>query len=264
MKLSKVGGLAAAAIFVAAACSSGSGAPASGGGGGGGGTAVKIGIELPMTGGEAPNGEPTAKGVQLALKKIPVPGFTITINQQDDAVNGKHQPNQGAKNMQTLANDQQVIAVVGPYNTNVAQAEIPVSNASGLMQCSPANTGVGLTKGDAAKALRKTNPDKITYVRVATTDDNQGAGTADIAFTDVKAKKAYVLDDTQGRLRPFVRSIDGVWSITPKGTGTLVGWAWTLHPKASPARLTMNVIGRMWKGYADRALVELETILMRG
>jgi hypothetical protein len=36
-----------------------------------------------------------------------------------------------------------------------------------------------------------------------------------------------------------------------------------MHPKASPARLTMNVIGRMWKGYADRALVELETILMR-
>ena len=61
-----------------------------------------------------------------------------------------------------------------------------------------------------------------------------------------------------------MRSVEGVWSITPKGMGALVGWAWTLHPKASPARLTMNVIGRMWRGYADRALVELETILMRG
>ena len=75
---------------------------------------------------------------------------------------------------------------------------------------------------------------------------------------------AYVLDDIHGRLRPFVRSVDGVWSITPKGTGAQVVWAWTMHPKASPARLTMNVIGGMWKGYADRALVELETILMRG
>ena len=74
----------------------------------------------------------------------------------------------------------------------------------------------------------------------------------------------YVLDDIHGRLRPFVRSVDGVWSITPKGTGAQVDWAWTMHPKASPARLTMNVIGGMWKGYADRALVELETILMRG
>ena len=75
---------------------------------------------------------------------------------------------------------------------------------------------------------------------------------------------SYVLDDIHGRLRPFVRSVEGVWSITPKGTGAHVGWAWTMHAKASPARLTMNVIGRMWRGYADRALVELETILMRG
>jgi branched-chain amino acid transport system substrate-binding protein len=99
--------------------------------------------------------------------------------------------------MQTLANDAQVMFVVGPYNSSVAQAEIPVSNAAGLMQCSPANTAVSLTKGDDAKALRKTNPDKISYVRVATTDDNQGAGTADIAANTVHAKNAYVLDDTQ-------------------------------------------------------------------
>jgi hypothetical protein len=75
---------------------------------------------------------------------------------------------------------------------------------------------------------------------------------------------AYVLDDIEGALRPWVRSIDGVWSVTPEGTGARVAWVWTLHAKRSPARLTMNVIGRMWKGYADRALTELETILMRG
>src|SRR5450432_2317662 len=56
--------------------------------------AVKVGIELPMTGGEAPNGVPTANGVALALSKIQIPGFTVTINQQDDAVNGKHDPTQ--------------------------------------------------------------------------------------------------------------------------------------------------------------------------
>jgi ABC-type branched-subunit amino acid transport system substrate-binding protein len=194
MKFARVGAALAAVTIFAAACSS---TPSSSGGGGGGGTAIKIGIELPMTGGEAPNGVPTANGVALALSQITVPGFTITVNQQDDAVNGKHDANQGAKNLTTLANDSQVLFVVGPYNSSVAQAEIPVSNAAGLMQCSPANTGVVLTKGDAAVALRKTNPDKIAYVRVATTDDNQGAGTADIAYNTVGAKTAYVLDDTQ-------------------------------------------------------------------
>ena len=73
----------------------------------------------------------------------------------------------------------------------------------------------------------------------------------------------YLLDDFHGRLRPFVRTVDGVWSVTPEGTGARIGWAWTLHPTAPPARLTMNVISHMWKGYADRALIELETILMR-
>ncbi len=71
---------------------------------------VKVGIELPMTGGEAPNGVPTANGVALALDQIKVPGFNVTINQQDDAVNGKHNADQGAKNMSTLANDAAVLS----------------------------------------------------------------------------------------------------------------------------------------------------------
>ena len=168
--------------------------------GGGAGLAVKVGIELPMTGGEAPNGVPTANGVAMALSKIQIPGFTVTISQQDDAVNGVHNAQQGAKNMTTLANDPSVLFVVGPYNSSVAQAEIPVSNASGLMQCSPANTNPGLTKvwgGVDPKPLRPTNPDKIAYVRVATTDDFQGAAGADIAYNIAKAKTAYVADDTQ-------------------------------------------------------------------
>ena len=84
-----------------------------------------------------------------------------------------------------------------------------------------------------------------------------------ITAVDPPLSYAYVLDEIHGSLRPFVRTIDGVWSVTPEGTGARIGWAWTMHPKAPPARLTMNVIGRMWKGYADRGLVELEAILMR-
>lgn len=73
----------------------------------------------------------------------------------------------------------------------------------------------------------------------------------------------YVLDEIHGKLRPFVSTVEGAWSVTPEGTGARVGWSWTVHPQASPARLTVTVIGRMWKGYAERALAELETILMR-
>jgi hypothetical protein len=75
---------------------------------------------------------------------------------------------------------------------------------------------------------------------------------------------SYLLDELHGLLRPFVRTVDGTWSFTPEDGGTRIGWAWTIHPNASPARLTMNVIGRMWKGYADLALGNIETILKRG
>jgi len=193
MKYARIGAAVAAAAIVVTACSGSSTSSSAASGN----IAVKVGIELPMTGGEAPNGVPTANGVALALSQIQVPGFTVTINQQDDAVAGKHNADQGAKNMTTLANDAAVLFVVGPYNSSVAQAEIPVGNAAGLMQCSPANTAVTLTKGDGAVKLRPTKPNAIAYTRVATTDDNQGAGTADIAYNTAGAKTAYVLDDTQ-------------------------------------------------------------------
>ena len=203
MKLARVGAALAIASIVVGACSGSATTEPSAGGGASaaaGSIAVKIGIELTMTGGEAPNGVPTANGVKLAISKIQVPGFTVTINQQDDAVNGVHNPQQGAKNVTTMANDPAVFGIVGPFNTPVAQAEIPVSNAAGLMLCSPANTNPVLTKpwgGVDPKSLRPTNPDKIAYVRVASTDDIQGAAGADLAFNTAKATTVYVADDTQ-------------------------------------------------------------------
>jgi branched-chain amino acid transport system substrate-binding protein len=158
---------------------------------------AKIGVELPLSGAELPNGDPTLKGVQLAIEQNPVAGYDVQTSVKDDALNGKHDPQTGATNIGQLVSDTSVFAVVGPFNSNVAQAEIPVSNSAGLIQCSPANTNPSLTKGDTAKALRKDNPDKISYVRVATTDDIQGQAGADIAFTVAKAKSAYVVDDTE-------------------------------------------------------------------
>ena len=197
MLIKKVGPIAVVAILVATACNAAA-TTAPSGGGGGGGTVVKIGVDLPLSGGETPNGEPTINGVILALDQIKVPGYDVQINKQDDAVNGVHDPQQGAKNIQTLVNDTSVFGVVGPFNSNVAKTEIPVSNAAGLLQCSPANTNISLTKPEfGALDLRKTNPDKIAYVRDATTDDIQGAAGADIAYNVAGARAAYVVDDTE-------------------------------------------------------------------
>ncbi|HEY8636140.1 MAG TPA: ABC transporter substrate-binding protein, partial [Candidatus Limnocylindrales bacterium] len=119
MKLAKIGALAATAVLVIAGCSN---TPAGSGGASGatGGKSIKIGTEFPMSGAETANGEPSANGVKLAIKqanaKSAVAGYTIDINLQDDAVNGVHNPQQGATNLHTLVADTAVVGVVGPFN----------------------------------------------------------------------------------------------------------------------------------------------------
>jgi len=86
--------------------------------------------------------------------------------------------------------------MVGPFNSNVAKAEIPLTNDAGLVQISPSNTNTGLTKGDDAKKLRTSHPDVNTYFRVCTTDDRQGAAGATFA-RKLGLKKAFIIDDNE-------------------------------------------------------------------
>jgi len=204
MKVSRLGAFAVGAALAFGACNSGATtAPASGGANPSGASkgTFKIGTELPMSGAETANGEPTANGVKLAIKqanaKGTVPGYTLDINVQDDAVNGAHDPLQGATNMHTLVADASVVGVVGPFNSSVAQSEIPISNAAGLLQCSPANTNTGLTYPPDSLKYRPNNADKINYIRTAAPDSIQGPAGADYVYNDLKATSVYILDDTE-------------------------------------------------------------------
>jgi branched-chain amino acid transport system substrate-binding protein len=190
-------------------------------------TVVKIGVDLPMSGGEAPNGVPTNNGVLLAIDEANKAGGPYQFEEvlKDDAVNGVHDPAQGAKNMQELIADRAVVAIVGSFNSNVGKATIPITNDAGIVQISPAQTNPGLTKGPDAAALRK-KPNN--YFRVCTTDDIQGPVGADYAFKNLHARRVAILDDqeTYGkgiadefekefrRLGGAVLSHDGI----PKGT----------------------------------------------
>ena len=212
--------IVAVVALVGSACSSATSSPTDPVGASAGNKVVKIGVDLPLSGAETAERRPDAQGRAARHQTEPGPGFTSRSNIKDDALNGKHDPQTGATNIGQLVTDYSVFAVVGPFNSNVAQAEIPVSNAAGLIQCSPANTNPALTKGDAAKALRATNPNKIAYVRVATTDDIQGQAGADIAYTVAGAKTAYIVDDTETYGKGLADQF--VTSFTALG-GTIVG-----------------------------------------
>jgi branched-chain amino acid transport system substrate-binding protein len=196
MKFRKIGALVGAVVLVLGACTN---STAPGGSGASKGT-VKIGVDLPLSGGEVANGEPTFNGVQLAVDEANAAGTTggykVEINKQDDAKDGVHNPDQGATNAKTLVADTAVVGMVGPFNSNVARAIIPVTNEAGLAQCSPANTGTDLTKA-GSEAYRPSKPDQRNYFRVATPDDIQGPAGAQYAFNDLGKKKAYVIDDTE-------------------------------------------------------------------
>jgi branched-chain amino acid transport system substrate-binding protein len=196
MRLSKVGALALGAVMVLSACNTGPGAS---GGGGQKGT-LKLGVSLPLSGGAAADGQPTLKGAKLAADqanaKGGIGGYKIEVMPLDHAVNGKYNEQQAAQDMQTFVADAAVVGVVGPYNSAVAKVQIPISNEAGLTQCSPANTNEGLTKPEfGALDLRKAHPDKINYIRVATTDDIQGPAMAVYGYNTLKLKNVLIIDD---------------------------------------------------------------------
>jgi len=161
---------------------------------------IKIGIDLPLSGAEAATGIPTRDGAVLAVEQANakgVPGgYTFVAYDLDDAVQGAHDPAQGAQNVKQFVSDDAVLAMVGPFNSSVAQAQIPITNDAGLVQISPATTNPGLTKGDEAAKLRTSHPDVNTFFRVCTTDDKQGAAGASFA-RKLGLKKAFIVDDNE-------------------------------------------------------------------
>lgn len=161
-------------------------------------TDVKIGVDLPLSGGEVANGQPTLQGVQLAIAQWNEMGHSYTVgeNVQDDALNGVHDPQTGANNANTLVADAQVVGMVGAFNSNVSRAIIPITNEAGLTQCSPSNTGVDLTK-EGSEAYRFNGQDERNYIRVATPDDIQGPAAAQYAYNDLGGRTALVVDDTE-------------------------------------------------------------------
>jgi branched-chain amino acid transport system substrate-binding protein len=201
MRFTRIGALAVVAVMAVGACSQ-TGAPSAstGASGGGGGGTLKLGVSLPLSGGAAADGQPTLKGAQLAVDQANeaggIGGYTIELLPLDHAVNGRYNEQQAAADMQTFASDPAVFGVVGPYNSAAARAQIPISNDAGLLQCSPANTAEGLTKPEfGALDLRKNFPDRINYIRVATTDDVQGPAMASYAYNQLELRNVLVIDD---------------------------------------------------------------------
>jgi branched-chain amino acid transport system substrate-binding protein len=164
-------------------------------------TVIKIGIDLPVSGADASIGIPTQNGALLAIeeanaKHVLGAGTTLQAYALDDAVQGKHDPAQGAQNVKTFIADPSVLAMIGPFNSNVAVAEIPLTNDAGLVQISASTTNDALTRPPNAAKLRSTHPETNAFFRVCTVDSRQGAAGAQFA-RKLGFKRAFIVDDNE-------------------------------------------------------------------
>jgi branched-chain amino acid transport system substrate-binding protein len=172
----------------------------SGSGGGSKGT-IEIGVEMPLSGTDSSQGQPILNGVELAVQNHPtVKGYKLQVKSYDDAVQGTHDPQKGAQNIQAMAGDSKILGVVGPLNSNVGKAEIPIAAQNSLALVSPGNTNECLTRDDydcngAASQLRQGNPN--TYFRLVTMDVFQGPASAYYAYQQLKLTKVAVASDNE-------------------------------------------------------------------
>ncbi len=167
------------------------------GGGGGGGSesrakTVKIGLIAPLTGDISAIGVGIRNGVDLAIRQANsggrIPGWEIVFDPQDDGA----KPDIGAQAATKLTSDRQVAAVVGTYNSSVAQQVQPILDRANIVMISPGNTNPTLTLGDDPANPRR--PYK-TYFRVVTTDLIQGPFAANYASGELGARTVAIIHD---------------------------------------------------------------------
>jgi branched-chain amino acid transport system substrate-binding protein len=201
-----------AALGVLAACGTSSTTTSSNGATGIAGCkgTITVATDLPLTGGDATDGPFPQLAAQLAVNQAIsaklLGGCTLKYISKDDSTvlkNG-HDPAQGAANITALASDSTVMGVVGPFNSSVALAEIPVASTNHLALISPANTNPCLTAVVAVcsdptininTASLYTGPH--TYFRVIASDVQQGEIDANIAAKVLNATKVYLIDDQE-------------------------------------------------------------------
>jgi len=175
-----------------------------------GSTTIKVATDLPVSGKDESGGKPAENGAHLAVNQAnannTIPGYTLQFVPKDDVgPSGAHDPAVGKSNVTALIGDALVAGIVGPFNSGVAQAEMPVANQAPIALVSPSNTYPCLTQSaaqspgctgqfDIVSTLRPTG--NVTYFRIATTDTSQGGVGATLLY-GLGYHKVWVVDDAE-------------------------------------------------------------------
>lgn len=226
---------------------------------------------MPLTGEIAFRGVVIQDAVQLAIDDQNaaggIGGSQLVLDIRD---HGAPAPvvldNDKAKaNVTAFIDAPKTVAMIGPWGSYSAHAEIPLTNAAGLLQCAPATTDQALTKPrDGALDLRSAFPDRINYIRTAPADDIQGVALGSFVYRDLAAKKTLVIDDGD-----FGREIADQFTAAYEKLGGVTQRI-TLNAGADPSTVLGSLQGAdapqavFFGGFADTGAPALRQAMVAG
>jgi branched-chain amino acid transport system substrate-binding protein len=170
---------------------------------------------LPLQGPEGAISHQIEGGEKLALANADghVGRFTVSYTSLDDSslTTGEWEPGATAANAKAAAQDPTTIAYLGDYNSGATAVSLPLTNAAGILQVSPASPYVGLTSSlDAGQGEpeRFYLAGKRTFGRVAPGDQVQAA--AQVALMRrLGVRRLYVVIDQDPFDTPLAQIVAG-------------------------------------------------------
>ena len=215
---------------------------------GGGSDTIKIAYQGPLSGGEAQTGTDEQNAVKFAIELYNAtnPEKLIELVSADDQGDGTV----AAGVAPGIANNEEIVAVVGPAYSGATIASLPYYKEAGMPLISPSATKVELT--DPSVAGEFGGP---VFHRIPATDKIQGPALGKLAVSGVAAPKVFVIDDQSAY------SVGLVQYLTPSlPAGSLVGTDSTKNDTADFAPTVAKVKSKganvvIYTGYYSQAAI---------
>jgi branched-chain amino acid transport system substrate-binding protein len=215
---------------------------------GGGSDTIKIAYQGPLSGGEAQTGTDEQNAVKFAIELYNAtnPDKLIELVSADDQGDGTV----AAGVAPGIANDEDIVAVVGPAYSGATIASLPYYKEAGMPLISPSATRVSLT--DPTVAGEFGGP---VFHRIPATDKIQGPALGKLAVAGIAAPKVFVIDDQSAY------SVGLVEYLTPSlAAGALVGTDSTKNDTADFAATVAKVKSTganvvIYTGYYSQAAI---------
>jgi class 3 adenylate cyclase len=163
----------------------------------------KLGLSLPFTGWPVEGEVPMTRAAKLAVAQArdagKFAGYDVELVVRDEGDSFSHSTELARQNAEAFVADPSVVAMINAGTSFNAAAQIPLTNAGGLLQCSSTNTEPSLTKPSlgAVADLRSANPTRINYVRLPALADVEAAAVASFARNELHASFALVVADAR-------------------------------------------------------------------